>query len=124
MERETLRPRGNPSSRWSLPASSRRRTCSGWLERYCFDRVTNLVRASRSTMRSSSGLRFGWVWIGLVRGLSLGLRFFFSFFGVLVTRKEVENGAVRVNRRGSRLGFLMTVRALEKKKQRQAMESL
>ncbi|RYR41987.1 hypothetical protein Ahy_A08g038440 isoform G [Arachis hypogaea] len=34
MKRVTLRPRGNPSSRWSFPASSRRSTCS---ERVAFD---------------------------------------------------------------------------------------
>lgn len=127
MERETLRPRGKPSSRWSLPASSKRSTCSGWLDRYCLDLVTNLIMASRSTMRSNSVMRLGSLWIGLVRGLSLGLCFFFNFLGVLVTKKEVENGDMN-----SRLGFFtFGIRVLEnlelegnKKKERQAIASI
>lgn len=59
-------------------------------------------------------MRLGWVWTGVVRGLGLGLRFFLRCLGVLVTRKDVENGYVE--EKGFKLGF----RVLEKKK-RQAM---
>lgn len=80
------------------------------------------MRASRCTIRSNSVMRFGWVWIGLVRGLDLGLCFFLSFFGVFVTRKEVENWRVKLW-----LGFIRVLEFVilegnERKKERKAIE--
>jgi len=59
----------------------------------------------------------------LVRGLSFFVRFFLNFLGILVTRKEVENGEVRKGLEGLGLGFKASVRVLVRRK-RQAMEVL
>lgn len=58
--------------------------------------MTKRIRVSRLTICSNAVTRFGSVWIGLVLGLDLGLCFFLSFFGVFVTKKEVENFAFAV----------------------------
>ena len=65
-------------------------------------------------MRSKWGIRFGLDWTRFVRGDSLfRLRFFLNFLGVLVTRKEVENGEVKKSERnGLELGFRVWVLVL------------
>ena len=78
-------------------------------------------------MRSKWGIRFGLDWTRFVRGDSLfRLRFFLNFLGVLVTRKEVENGEVKKSERnGFELGFRVWVLVLVLvlvRTRRQAME--
>lgn len=76
-------------------------------------------------MRSKWGIRFGLDWTCFVRGDSLfRLRFFLNFLGVLVTRKEVENGEVKKSERnGFELGFRVWVLVLVlDRTRRQAME--
>ena len=78
-------------------------------------------------MRSKWGIRFGLDWTRFVRGDSLfRLRFFLNFLGVLVTRKEVENGEVKKSERnGLELGFRVWVLVLVLvlvRTRRQAME--
>jgi hypothetical protein len=68
-------------------------------------------------------MRLGSELTSLVRGLSFFVRFFLNFLGVLVTRKEVENGEVRKGLEGLGLGFKTSFRVLVRRK-RQAMEVL
>jgi hypothetical protein len=70
-------------------------------------------------------MRLGSELTNLVRGLSFFVRFFLNFLGVLVTRKEVENGEVRkgLEGLGLGLGFKTSFRVLVRRK-RQAMEVL
>ncbi|BAT08583.1 Os09g0473502, partial [Oryza sativa Japonica Group] len=76
--RDTLRPRGNPSSRYSFPASARGIRCGGGREaRNDLARARNRKAASRSRTASSSGTRRAASGsIGATRGL---LSFFRSF---------------------------------------------
>lgn len=66
----------------------------------------------------------------LVRGLSFFVRFFLNFLGVLVTRKEVENGEVRKGLKGfgSSVRVLVVREELDLlvllRRRRQAMEVL
>lgn len=86
----TLRPRGNPSSRYSFPASSRRRICSGCLDRNSLVLVRNRYLASRARRDSKWGILFESGVTDLVRGESGLGRLGLCFLGVLVMRKEVE----------------------------------